>query len=202
MADYQPTSGRQISLHCIVCDAPYTYVTKARGRYVRFCSAVCREKRNKRTLVEIPCKTCGTMFLPRRVSREGRAKGLAAYCSLKCRPQSQPVDPVEKAALDRMHNQRSYARVKGAEVIERIDDREIFKRDGWRCGICKEPVDPNLKFPHHYAVCIDHIVPLAHGGQHVRTNLQCAHWLCNSLKGDRMPGAQGLEARPPTQPQV
>jgi 5-methylcytosine-specific restriction endonuclease McrA len=32
---------------------------------------------------------------------------------------------------------------------------------------------------------IDHIVPIAKGGKHVRENLQLAHKLCNQRKGAR-----------------
>ena len=36
-----------------------------------------------------------------------------------------------------------------------------------------------------YPLCasLDHVVPLSLGGGHTRDNVQCAHWLCNSLRG-------------------
>jgi 5-methylcytosine-specific restriction endonuclease McrA len=185
MADYLNIRGQTITRHCVMCGASFTYI-KGAGRLRRFCSATCRDKRGRRALRPIACRTCGEMFLPRRISQAARTQGMGVYCSLVCRPQSLPIDPQTLRDNNRGHDQRSYARVKGATLIERIPDREIFERDGWRCGICKEPVDQTLRFPHHYAVCIDHVVPLALGGQHVRDNLQCAHWICNSRKGDRL----------------
>lgn len=37
--------------------------------------------------------------------------------------------------------------------------------------------------PHPKAPTIDHIVPLADGGDDVRSNVQLAHFICNSMKG-------------------
>lgn len=31
---------------------------------------------------------------------------------------------------------------------------------------------------------IDHVVPMARGGPHLYTNVQCSHWVCNVLKSD------------------
>ena len=45
MAEYQPTSGRIVSLSCIVCGAGFVYITQSKGRYARFCSDGCRAKR-------------------------------------------------------------------------------------------------------------------------------------------------------------
>ncbi len=61
--------------------------------------------------------------------------------------------------------------------------RRIFERDGWRCGICGEQVDPSLPAIDDFGATLDHIVPLARGGQHVDSNVQLAHWICNRLKG-------------------
>jgi 5-methylcytosine-specific restriction endonuclease McrA len=48
-------------------------------------------------------------------------------------------------------------------------------------------VVPHLKVP-----TIDHIVPLADGGDDVKVNVQLAHFICNSIKGDRGGGEQLL----------
>lgn len=37
------------------------------------------------------------------------------------------------------------------------------------------------------AMTLDHIIPLSKGGSHTADNLQCAHFMCNSKKGDAMP---------------
>ena len=55
------------------------------------------------------------------------------------------------------------------------------------CGICGQPVDPNLKYPHPLSRTIDHIIPIALGGHPSDiSNLQLAHWICNRQKSDKL----------------
>lgn len=183
MADYQPTSGNSISLPCIVCGEPFSFAIKPKGRYPRFCSELCRKGRGRRQIEPKACETCGETFLPPRLAKGNTANG--RYCSMPCRPQSHPIEATDLEAHDRGHNQRHRARLRCA-VVDQVDDRDIFSRDGWRCGICGEPVDAAVRWPDVNTVCLSHIVPLSKGGQHVAANLQCAHWLCSSRRGDRM----------------
>lgn len=60
----------------------------------------------------------------------------------------------------------------------------VYKRDGWTCQICHEPVDPDAVVPAPLAPTIDHKIPLAAGGEHAPHNWQCAHFQCNSAKRD------------------
>lgn len=62
---------------------------------------------------------------------------------------------------------------------------EVFERDGWVCGICDGPVDRELRWPDPWSPSLDHIVPMARGGQHLLENVQCAHLRCNISKGAR-----------------
>lgn len=55
------------------------------------------------------------------------------------------------------------------------------------CGICGEPVDFRLKFPHPLSPCIDHIIPVSRGGHPSDIgNLQLAHMTCNREKSDKL----------------
>lgn len=55
------------------------------------------------------------------------------------------------------------------------------------CGICGNPIDPELKYPHPMAGCVDHIIPIAKGGHPSDiANLQKAHWYCNRQKSDKI----------------
>ena len=69
------------------------------------------------------------------------------------------------------------------EPISRI---EIFERDGWICGICGEPVDRLLRSPNQMSPSLDHRLPMALGGAHLRANVQCSHLICNIRKGARV----------------
>lgn len=120
------------------------------------CVAAARRSENRR--IQWPdrvCLRCGNSFAP----SHWRAK----YCSEKCRQRTR----------DRQRAHRW-----------RIKRTAIFERDGWTCQICHEPVDGSLCYPHHHAATIDHIVPVSRGGTDDPANLQTAHMVCNSSKGD------------------
>lgn len=55
------------------------------------------------------------------------------------------------------------------------------------CGICGQPVDKSLKYPHPMSPTVDHIIPCDKGGSDDLDNLQLAHRKCNRMKSDRMP---------------
>ena len=55
------------------------------------------------------------------------------------------------------------------------------------CGICGQPVDKSLKYPHPMSATVDHIIPCAKGGSDDLENLQLAHRKCNRDKSDKMP---------------
>lgn len=76
---------------------------------------------------------------------------------------------------------RSYARKGGADIVELVHAVVLERADGI-CGVCGEDVDP-LHFD------VDHVVPLAHGGEHSYANTQPAHPSCNRSKGDRVAAA-------------
>ena len=70
---------------------------------------------------------------------------------------------------------------RGAEA-EDFSRTEIFDRDGWRCQLCRRLMVKALDYPDPMSASLDHIVPLAAGGQHVRTNVQASHLVCNLSK--------------------
>ena len=57
----------------------------------------------------------------------------------------------------------------------------IYIRSGHRCQIC----GCDLSFEE---MSVDHIIPLAKGGDDQLDNLQCACKICNSFKQDLLPG--------------
>ena len=75
------------------------------------------------------------------------------------------------------------ARKEGA-FVEDVDPAVVLKRDGGICGICREPITG--------AWHVDHVVPLARGGEHSYRNTQAAHPLCNFSKGARLPEGVSL----------
>jgi 5-methylcytosine-specific restriction endonuclease McrA len=82
-------------------------------------------------------------------------------------------------------NRRRRARLLDAWV-EDVDIAVVFERDEGLCGICTEVIDLALDWPHRMSLTLDHVVPLARGGEHSYRNTQVAHAVCNSRKSDRI----------------
>ena len=79
---------------------------------------------------------------------------------------------------------RRRALIRGA-VTESYTTAWVAERDKWRCGLCGKKVNPTLKTPHPMSLSIDHVVPLALGGDDVKANVQLAHRRCNVRKHTR-----------------
>ena len=54
------------------------------------------------------------------------------------------------------------------------------------CHICGEPIDYTLPHLDPRAFVIDHVVPLAKGGEDALSNVRAAHRECNSKKRARL----------------
>jgi 5-methylcytosine-specific restriction endonuclease McrA len=68
--------------------------------------------------------------------------------------------------------------------VEDISREVVWSRNAGMCGICQRPVP--LKGMH-----VDHIIPLARGGEHSYANTQPAHPTCNARKGAKLPTEMG-----------
>lgn len=127
-----------------------------------------RERYVPKPLAVLECGMCGISF---------KSKGHALYCQT-CRTIN-----IKTTRAD--CNRRRRARLVGADH-ERIESLSIYERDAWRCGVCGERVDAALTSPDPMSASLDHVIPLAHGGAHVGSNVQLAHMICNARKGDRL----------------
>lgn len=63
-----------------------------------------------------------------------------------------------------------------------VSVNELRNRDGDECQLCHEPIDMTLRHPDLWSPTVDHAWPFALGGSHDKSNLQLAHWTCNSRK--------------------
>lgn len=115
------------------------------------------------------CVRCGDSYIAEDYTDTAR------YCSVRC--------------MRRVQRHRYRARKADAYVAD-VSPSKIYERDGWRCQLCRKKVDRTKTAPHPKAPVVDHVVPLADGGTHEPANVQCAHFLCNSIKGDRGYGQQ------------
>jgi 5-methylcytosine-specific restriction endonuclease McrA len=70
---------------------------------------------------------------------------------------------------------------------ERIDPNSVFAQDEWTCQMCFTYTPPALRGKRAaHAPQLDHVIPLAMGGPHVRWNVQTLCFECNASKGARL----------------
>lgn len=80
------------------------------------------------------------------------------------------------------------ARQRGARV-EPVDPIKVLARDGWRCQLCGVRTPKRLRGSFEArAPELDHIVPIAAGGEHSYRNTQCACRQCNLTKAAKPMG--------------
>lgn len=92
--------------------------------------------------------------------------------------------------LFKAHARLRSARMRGANVVEKISVDELGDRDGWVCQHCYKPVDRYLSYrdatiglPNPMYKTIDHIQPVVSGGDHSYRNTRLVHLTCNISRG-------------------
>lgn len=158
---------------CQICGAEFKSQRKN-----KWCGATCRKRemarRTKERYVPAPiaqyeCQRCGQRFI-----RGRRLHGeLLPYCTACSKSKSRRLR--KRKARARM---RDVVRVPYADV-------DIFARDGWRCQLCGKKVARYKTVPHSLAPTIDHITPMSKQGADTPSNVQCAHFRCNSLRSNK-----------------
>jgi HNH endonuclease len=133
-----------------------------------------------------PCELCHILITPKLVGPVAR---WCRPCAVRVQREQRNVwlkaRPELQRAQWRAHKQRRRA-AKRTTTIEYFKPIDVYRRDKWRCGICRKFVDRDLKYPHPESPSLDHIIPLAKGGTHTLDNVQLAHLQCNCLKQDKM----------------
>ena len=137
------------------------------------------------------CTVCGKEYTPRQYME---SEGLilfsnVGYCSHKCKRKAMNrLCKANKRARGVQDNHRHRAVKYGCTYDSSVTLKKLIKRDGLRCAICGEMCDANdhswTEFCGPKYPSIDHIIPMSRGGGHVWDNVQVAHIICNSEKGD------------------
>jgi len=133
------------------------------------------------------CRVCGTTIII-----EGRGHGTSGrvYCSKKCsRKASRRIERAN--GTHRVSCARRAKRLREA-TIEMINPFKVFERDGWTCWLCGVGCVRGAEHPDSMAATVDHVIPLAKGGEHSYANVRCAHFICNSRKRDRIVEVMGV----------
>lgn len=80
--------------------------------------------------------------------------------------------------------------VKRQAFVEDVDPRVVYERDKWRCHICKTRIRHSRKRWDPDGPSVDHLLPLALGGEHSYANVAAAHLRCNVQKHTAATGEQ------------
>ena len=116
------------------------------------------------------CQECDCAFCPLYGSSH------AALCA--------PCKDARARAQKATHRALRKAKERAARV-ESVDPFKVFARDGWRCKICGVATPRERRGTYEPdAPELDHVVPLAKGGEHSYANTQCACRQCNGMKSD------------------
>ena len=108
------------------------------------------------------------------------------YCSSCCEQRAKKVKRISRAVGKAKRR---------LAVVERFDPIEVLERDRWRCHLCGVSTPRRLRGTHNdRAPELDHIVPIAAGGEHSRRNTACACRKCNIAKSDKPLGQLRLVA--------
>ncbi len=147
--------------------------------YAVYCGDECEKEQRRResfqrssakkALKERICNECGEPFTPEYGNKR------RGFCSAEC--------GARHANRNSKHVRRERFKV---AFRERVYKAQIYRRDGFRCQICHGKVNMKAKVPHPLAPTMDHIIALANGGKHEPLNVRLTHFMCNSLKGDRV----------------
>jgi len=114
------------------------------------------------------CVECGSVI----PGRSNRVK----FCSEFC----------DKRNQRRRNKLRRKARFRAARV-ETVDPMAVFDRDNWTCVACGIDTPRELRGTcEDNAPELDHIYPLAKGGEHSYRNTQCLCRRCNRNKSDSL----------------
>lgn len=197
-------SGRTVEASCFHCGEEFSYLAK-KGQAQRYCTPECRKSgyAPRSPVSYAVCEFCSHLFVARtrravrsckadecqrllrnEQARSGRDKYAAKHGRSR---ESLYRDPEERS--DQARRRRAMMALVETEVFAA---RDVFEAGRWICGLCGDPIDPELKHPHRQSATLDHIVPISKGGPHTMANCQPAHYSCNASKRDRVSDVEVL----------
>lgn len=151
---------------CAICGGGF--MVRCPAVRTRACSPPCAQELATRIRREPgPCADCGQPTI-----RGGNTVRLCLGCAA-----------TRRRAHYRAKNERRH---RGVPCPSRqLSITELGDRDSWKCHLCQRKVNPNLRSPHPQSATMDHLVPVADGGDSEPENLRLAHRRCNTRRGTR-----------------
>lgn len=148
---------------------------RARGRCASHYIRDCQPKNHG---VPAVCEHCRANYLASRRTQR--------FCSLLCRSGGEYAyvytDDERRASREKQRRRRATLH---AVEAEHVDERIVYDRDRWKCGICKRKVDAAIRWPDMQCASLDHIIPIVEHGPHTYANVRLTHLRCNVSRGRR-----------------
>ena len=98
---------------------------------------------------------------------------------------------LEKGLDKPLGDARSLYHFKGGDIEVVYPWRVLFSK-GFNCGICGGLISLDDPRNEPLGLVFDHIIPVSKGGSHSYSNIQPAHFSCNSQKGAKVDGWQDI----------
>lgn len=153
-----------------------------RGLAPALCT-LCREAEERRPIRTIKCEVCRKKIVSNNPKRR--------FCSELCKHRSYrrlPLRRAKRAAWARSRQLRQKV-----ATVDFVLPHDVFVRDGWRCQECGVKTLAELRGKARpKAPEVDHILPIALGGEHSMLNVQTLCRRCNGAKGARARGQMRL----------
>ena len=138
------------------------------------------------------CKECGYRANMEWVSRNREQVNAAVRLYRSSLPEEAKARARETVSEWKRRNRDSVRRsndrrraLKAGVPVGEVDEAAIWERSGGCCAICGYELSRDTEWPDERFASLDHIVPLARGGQHATDNLQYTCLVCNLRKGVR-----------------
>ena len=188
---HRRSSGASDARKCCSRKCGFEWQAKVRALTKRVCYRVWRRKPASpaaapvRRVVERQCVVCGSAFTPPTM---GRPKVVCSAACSKQRGKQRAVVTGSRAAYRKARK----LRLRGVKV-DNVNPIDVLDRDKWTCQLCGAKTPKRLRGTYDdRAPEVDHIVPLAQGGDHSYRNVQCACRRCNLAKSGVAQGQMRL----------
>lgn len=163
--------GYMYALQCGWCDRRFDGWRSTQEACSVSCANALRDYRAGVLIKPVPwfaCVQCGEQYI-RHSARKTCDRPL-------CKAELHRIGQMRGRTMRRLRHINAY--------IEDVDPLAVYIRDRWICQLCNEPV---LRIPRYVRdpqmASLDHVIPIAQGGEHSYANVQCAHLQCNLRKG-------------------
>jgi predicted nucleic acid-binding Zn ribbon protein len=169
--------------HCPICNIKFIGRSKT-------CSYKCKSIYEYESYVGLnprKCKWCDIIFKPLRYA------GVYEWCCLE----HKKLYERKQKQINKKNNPNTKLHKGGVSKAKRI---RVWERDGYICMLCNNPLRMDTintlgtNIPHALAPTVDHIIPVSmckknninRSEMNSESNLQSAHYICNSRKGNRV----------------